>query len=430
MKKSLLILSLVFSVVFAGCNLNTGSSGASEYTISGKVIDPTGSGVAGAKVGFGSNITTSDANGNYSVTVKANKAITGNFYVCKGTDYNFQVLGGINFTPISDLGYNIIIEPVASNFPIHNVHGFIYEADGSNEIAEGANVEISIYNKNGGIPYNTGISSYSSTAEYSIDTPIFGSNCLIAITVYNDTNPAYNYYIDNIDLSASDVSLNLTKPSSGFTQVTVTGVDGDEFWGFMKYSNFQYPLAFREVLSGSGTTSVNFDIYNPEHKAFLWATRISLTDSPDNGDFTDKIKVSAASVPGATVTLPVPSLAAPTHSVSGSSIIYSPGTGTLSFTDTGNADMFYIVMNPDEQGMSGIVVSPTTSIELPADIMDIITSQSDSYHSWDADITSINTSASFNIDHFFDIIRYEALSPDIEFAEVENSNAASTNLIP
>lgn len=429
MKKSLLILSLVFSVVFAGCNLNTGSSGASEYTISGKVIDPTGSGVAGAKVGFGSNITTSDANGNYSVTVKANKAITGNFYVCKGTDYNFQVLGGINFTPISDLGYNIIIEPVASNFPTHNVHGFIYEADGSSEIADGSNVEISIYNKNGGLPYNAGVSSYSSTTGYSIDTPIFGSNCLLDITVKdNNYNFLYNYYIDNIDLSASDISLNLTKPSSGFTPVTVTGVDGEFIWGFMKYSNFQFPPAFSEELSG--TTSVNFDIYNPEHKAFFWATRIHLSDSPDNGDFTDKIKVSAASVPGAAVTLPVPSLAAPTHSVSGSSISYSPGTGTLSFTDTGNADMFYIVMNPDEQGMSGIVVSQTTSVELPADIVDIITSQSDSYHSWDAGIASINISASLNIDHFLDIIKYEALSPDIEFAEVENSNAASTNLIP
>ena len=110
-------LVVVFSIMtlfvfLTGCSNGSGAaSTATEYIISGTVADSvTGDAVPGAKVGIGPNILTTDSNGYYSVSVPANQAITGNFYVSKGTDYNFYLYSGINFTPISDLTFNIKID--------------------------------------------------------------------------------------------------------------------------------------------------------------------------------------------------------------------------------------------------------------------------------------------------------------------------------
>jgi len=427
MKKVLVIISsiLVLAVLFIGCSTD-GTSGASEYTISGKVIDSvTGDGVSGAKVGFGTNIMTTDVSGNYSVTVTANEAITGNFYVSKGTDYDFSVYSGINLTPVSDLTYDIKIHPVDnSTYTTHTVSGRVYD-NTATEISDFSDVNIEIINENGG--RNEFYSSYDSgTGGYSIDIDTFGTDCILFIEVDDGTNPVYNYYINNIDLSAATVSLDLTQPSSGYSTVTVTGVYGDMFMGVMAYSD---SISFAQVYGLIDvSTTEDVEIYNPDGKSFFWAAMIGQMDTPAAGDTTVNYAFSTVSAPGAAVTLPVPTLSAPTEAILGTSVSYS--AGTLSFT--GSADFYSISLVPDEGWVYGNILSPTISVDLPADIVTIITSESDSYTSWDADITPVNTSSNFSlsIDLFLSTQSSNGIIPDIEYAMIWGAAPESVDLIP
>ena len=428
MKKSLLIFFsiMVLAVFFTGCSSDSVPGtipGASEYTISGKVIDSvTGGAVQGAKVGFGPNIMTTDASGNYSVIVAANEAITGNFYVSKGLDYEFSVYSGLNLTPVADLTYSIKIEPIdISGYITHIVSGQIYLSNNTTEI-ESCSISINIINENGenndfqSVPYTKGTG-------YSIETETFGSNCILSVRVDDGTNPVFKYYIDNLDLSDAPVSLDLTKPSSGFSTVTVTGVDGSMFYGVMEYSDSKY--ISQSSGSFSGTTNADVQIYNPAGKNLLWTAMTSEADVPSPGDSRSKIRFSTLAVPGTAVILPVFSLTAPTEAVLGSSISYS--AGTLFFT--GSADMFTIFLEPEEDGLYGYIKTTTNCVNLPVDIAAILTSDSDGYTSWDADVTPINISSSLSMD-IFTKMGSSGMMPGIEYASISGASSKSTDLIP
>ena len=393
------------------------------YTISGKVTDHvTGIGVPGAKVGFGSNIATTNANGDYSVTVAENEEISGNFYFCKGAEYNFSVISGFNLTPVSDLVYNIEMDPVSTGgYPTHEVSGLIYKEGGSTQIANGSNVYITIINEDGGISEYS--NNYITDTGYLIDTQTFGTNCILFIEVGNPE--PFNYYIDNVDLSAENTTLNLTQPpSTGYYQVSVTGIDGTGVMGIMEYSN---SVSFTQVNTYlSGTTNIDVQIYNPDSKSFYWSTLVYQDGFPEIDDYTYNMKLSTPSVPGSAVTLPVPLLAAPAQAVQGSSIAYS--AGTLSFA--GSADMFQIFLNPVENGLNGDIITMTIPVDIPSDIAVILESSIDSYTNWSAEIMSINISSFSDLDFYLSTMHDSYPPPELDYAAVGGDNSVRTNLIP
>ncbi len=423
MKKcTLVFLSiLVAAFFFPGCSEPGVTPGSSEYTISGKVIDSvTGDEVSDAKVGFGTNILTTDASGNYSFKVAANTAITGNFYVSKGTDYDFSVFSGLDLTPTSDLTYNLKIDPVdTSAYTTHTISGQIYLSGGV-EIGDGS-VDILIINENGGGDYYGAGYDFTGGTGYSIDTKTFGANCVLYISVDDGTN-VFSYYIDGVDLSGATVTIDFTQPSSGFSTIAVTGIDGDEFSGSMVYSDSIYLYQVGGTLSG---TTANVEIYNPEGKSFVWNTTTYQLNSPGAGDMTANFEDSTLSVPGTDVTLPVPSLAAPAEAVLGSSVSYN--AGTLSFT--GSADLFSISLYATEVGVGGYIMSPTSSVDLPNDIVAILTSISDGYNNWYASVVSLNTSVSFGLDIFLET-RSESPLPGLEYVAVQSATPDSGVLFP
>ncbi|MCK5198958.1 MAG: hypothetical protein KAR21_11435, partial [Spirochaetales bacterium] len=279
--------------------------------------------------------------------------------------------------------------------------------------------DITIINENGGGDSYSSI--YTTGTGYSIDTETFGASCILYIYVDDGTN-VFNYYIDGVDLSADTVSLDLTQPSTGYSTVTVTGIDGDEFSGIMVYSDSIYMYQVGDTLSGA---TADVPIYNQGSKSFVWTTTTSQPDTPAAGDMTANFEDSTLSVPGTAVTLPVPSLAAPTEVVLGSGISYN--AGTLSFT--GSADLYSISLYPIEMGISGYIMSPTSSVDLPDDIVVILTSTSDGYTNWYASVTSVNTSVAFGLDLFLET-RSESPLPGLEYAMAQSDTPDSAVLIP
>jgi len=353
--------------------------------------------------------------------LEKNTEITGNFYVSKGTEYYFNVFSGSDLTMTADVSYDITINPVdTSTYTTHTVSGQIFLSNGVTEI-EDSSVNISIFTENGGSK-DFPNAEYTKGTGYSIVTETFGSSCVLFIEVNDHVNPAYSYYIDDIDLSASIVTLDLTKPSTGFSTVSVTGVVNSMFTGTMIYSD---SISFDQILNYSlpGITNRDVQIYNPYSKSFFWTTSLTLSDAPGAGDSTIKLSVTTPSVPGSAVTLAVPSLAGPTEAVLGTSIVYS--TGSLSFA--GSADMYMVTLMPNEVGeISGNVMSSMVSYDLPDDIVTILTSTSDSYTSWDANIIPMNYSYSFDFNAF---INFQGFSSGFEMVVIMGASSMSIDLI-
>jgi len=431
----IIILGLLVITLFSTCTIDSsfvdliqekidGDLVPEVCTISGKVTDfVTGVGVPGAKVGFGSNIATTNVNGDYSVLVVENEEILGNFYFCKGAEYNFSILGGFSLTPVSDLVYNIEMDPVdIGGYPTHAVSGFIYLSDGVTEISSGS-IDITIINEKSGIKDYINI-AYTNGTGYSLDTVTFGNNCVLFIEVDDGTHPIFNYYIDNIDLSSVNTTLNLTQPSTGYSTVNVTGVDGSYVMGIMEYSNSVSFIQVNTYLFG--ITNKDVQIYNPGGENFYWSTVVYQSDYPAMNDFLYNLKLSTPSVPGPSVTLPVSSLTAPAQVVQGSSIAYS--SGTLSFS--GSADMFQILLTPVESGLHGDIKTNTISVDIPSDIIVILESSIDSYTNWSAEINSINISSFSDLDFYLSTLYDSYPPPDLDYALVGGDNSERTNLIP
>lgn len=72
----------------------------------------------------------------------------------------------------------------------------------------------------------------------------------------------------------------------------------------------------------------------------------------------------------------------------------------------------------------------TISVDLPADIVAILTAASDGYTSWDADISPINTSSGFNIDLYLATQSSDGILSRLEYAMISGSASESINLIP
>ena len=410
MKKSLFITLSIITGMFIFLNSCTEpgvspevSAATVQHTISGRVTDSyTGAPVIGATVGYGTHILTTDVNGNYSFTVDDGETITGNFYACRGTNYEFLVIGGLNITPSSDLTYNLALTPsLASGYTLS---GQVFEIDGSNQIPDGSSILFTIYNENGGS--SSYDATYSTTSGYSITTATFGSNCLISLKIDDGTNH-YSYYEDGVDLSSASTNHDFTKPSTGFSTVTVNGNDGESFSAIMQYSDTIAIDQIDEELSGS--SSMDVTIYNPDNKEYFWSVSTITNDSPASGDVTIDTAVSHLSVPGTSVSLPVFSdVTAPAETTS--NISYS--SGVLSFD--GDAEIYNVELGPDEGELSGSVFTSSKSISLPSDIQTILESDN-GYSNWDVSVYSINASVSFDFDAIMNASSTEGISPSLSF---------------
>ena len=154
-------------------------------------------------------------------------------------------------------------------------------------------------------------------------------------------------------------------------------------------------------------------------------TGVSQSDTPTSGYTTFNYVNSAPLVPGTDVTLLNPTLTASAEVVPGTSISYS--AGTLSFT--GSADYYFISLQPDANGR-GIIISPTVSVDFPADIDAIITSTSDSCKNWDVNITPANFSSGISIDLFIAFYAANGYFPESEYVVVYGAASTSEDLIP
>ena len=79
--------------------------------------------------------------------------------------------------------------------------------------------------------------------------------------------------------------------------------------------------------------------------------------------------------------------------------------------------------------MQGNILSLTSSVDLPDDIVAIIESTTDQYFSWDASVSPSNSSPDMDLDQLW-VMMYGGFMPDTERAYIRGYAAASTNLIP
>ena len=281
MKRHVLYFLLtVVLLILTGCPDTGLLPGDSDPLISGIVQDAlTGAGIPDVTVGFGDYRGLTDSAGAFSLSIPAGEMVSGIFFLCKGTDYKFQVLSGLDLTMNEDLEYRFKMDPVdGSGYPFHTVTGRIYESDGTTEIPDGSSVRIQVINSAGAQDYLH--FTYSQGIDYSDTTRTFDSDCILNVII-EDGIADYAYYLQGVDLSASTTAVNLVRPEDGYSTVTVQGADGTEFFGNIRYSD---TVIFNQVYGTIDGTETDVTIYNPLNREFYWGYQDLEYDVPAAGD--------------------------------------------------------------------------------------------------------------------------------------------------
>jgi hypothetical protein len=123
----------------------------------------------------------------------------------------------------------------------------------------------------------------------------------------------------------------------------------------------------------SGSANGTLKLYNPDGFKMGWFTMTDETDTPAPGERT--LKFSAAILPFSdSINLPAAyTHAAPSSTVDGTSVIWDPGTGTLSFDAVDGANGYMVILQ-DNGGHACTMFSISSSVVFPgemvADVLD------------------------------------------------------------
>ena len=391
-KLAFLVIALAVLTLILGCPSPDGNSETLTNTISGKVIDLiTGNGISGAKVLFGSYMGITDTNGNYTISV--GDLVTGNFAVYKGVEYSFIFFEGMtSIDPSANPTYNLYMMPLdTSTYTTVTLSGKIYD-DGGTEILDDYRVELFIFNSSGG-GTSGGEIFYDKTGGtgYTIDTMTNVSNCFVSVKIKGNDEipiPGFSFFLQNQDLSASISNYDLTQPSTGYTDVTINGVDGDYFTADLLVPGY-LPVQFYVEGELSGASSTIVPIYNPDNYPLIWINSVYLPDDPGTNDEKAKMSMSAETAFTSSVNLPLKlTEVGPTATVNAANTANWNGN-TLSFTGVGGATSYFAFINDDSTPqVQGMISMGDTALTFTDDF---ITSVLNPGSGWDIDIGPVWT---------------------------------------
>lgn len=378
----IMILALVL-VVITGCTLFE----KPEFTVSGTAFDSvTGDALTGVTIIFGDETVTTGGDGKFSFTYESADPVSGMVAIYK-YGYRFQIFENAEIAVENNPDYQIAMTPDdTDNYTTKEVR-FTLTGD-SAPLAE-KTVAFTIVNEQNGTYTQTGewifgTQQTDASGQVTINTPSFGTDCTVAVQMMEDgdPNPVFSYwYQTGIDLSgAAPVSVTLEKPA--LTPVTVMGSAENLVIGHLFKEETEgtvvVPYYFMNILFTDSDDTIN--LYLPAEPgdtyAYTYYNGLLGEKNSETGAETTRMQVTTpASIPVSnTISLPELPADPSLQAVAGSSINYTAGTRTLSFTDpnteTNSYELLFQGEDSENNRKRGFVLLESESFVLPQDFID------------------------------------------------------------
>lgn len=355
--------------------------------ISGTISDSvTGAGLPNAQVMIGKYTATSDASGNFSITLDSGvTTVSGDVAVTDGTGYDFLFDQGATIDAAGGLNnFNVPLVPVTTPATTVTISGTAQDSSGT-QLANGDMVAMTIYNQAGGSTY---VSTSYTGSGYTLTTPTFGPKCFVVVelTPSGQSSPQAVYYLSNQDLSSPTTTLNLSAPTTGYTTVSGTGAafstttSDTVAAGLMVPGYGVIPIAMMSLSS----SSFSLPLHDPDNYQVVWEQYVSA--QPATNTYAIQVETSTSESQSNAVSLSPLTVTAPTSYDDVSSATYS-SSGTLNFTASNDA-MGSLVILGTSQGLSGYLWMTGGSVTLPTSIQNIIAKET----GWSISAYGANTS--------------------------------------
>ncbi len=301
-----------------------------QNSISGKINNMSnGEPIAGATVLAGSYMAATDASGSFFISVdKSEPTVNGVFAAFKGLEYRFLALEQVSIDASSNPVLNLSLIPTQAGYPFITISGRVYYADGTTELADGSSIALCILNAKGGIElaYSAGYGG-----GYSVASRAFGTDCFVAVLVWPSGGTFFSFYLKHQDLSTNRSGYDLTKPSTGYTPVTINGPLGASLLGNLEAPGYRILPGFVRV-TFAGVTTLDLQIYNPDNFDFSWSVNTQELGTPGAGDTTVRAMAAAVAPLSSPTGLTLPSEGPAGIVDAATTAAWDSGTSTLSFT--------------------------------------------------------------------------------------------------
>jgi hypothetical protein len=376
------IFALLLSV-FTSCMLFE----KPEFTVSGTAFDSvTGNALVGVTVIFGDETATTDAEGKFSFTYESADPVSGMLAIYK-YGYRFQIMENVEIAVENNPKYQIAMTPDDTDTYTTKEISFTL-TDAGTPLAE-KTVAFIIVNERNGTYLQTGEWLFGTqqtdvSGEVTINTPAFGTDCMVAVQMMEDgvPNPVFSYwYHTGIDLSGTaPVTVSLEKPA--LTPVTIKGSTENLVIGHLFKEETEgtvvIPYYFMNILFTDGDDIINLYLPAESGDTYAYTYYNGLLGEKDSatGAETTRMQVTtpAAIAASNVITLPelpdTPSLQA----VAGSSINYTASTRTISFTDpnteTNSYELLFQGKDSGSNRKRGILLLESESFVFPQDFID------------------------------------------------------------
>jgi hypothetical protein len=398
------------------------------HYLTGTILDSKdGTPLAGVNIIYGATNTTTDANGNVSISLgTSGGVVTGDLSIYK-TGYLARFLTNMKIDSSKDTDICYALTPLSTaSYTKKTISGKIFNSDGVTEIANSTSYMIVIYAGNGQC-VDGFVGVYSNG--YSGATYIKSSNC--SIQCANGAGAGCFSY--NIDLSVASPTANLTLQSLSSmtpvaTNITFTADQlnnagavfiNTPFGGSMLYtkSGSTYSIAYFNFTS---STSVTVDLINPFPASQIILMQHSLKTFKTSY-YKELISTSSyMAIPASSSTLAFPAIVdnGPDDIPNASSIAYT--SGTLSITAVSNANYYNFSISQSGGNSLASVFSQSNSVVLPTWLQTLLSGKT-----IDIYITIANYSDYFNLENF----KYNQGVPNLKCAEISDSSFKKTGIL-
>jgi hypothetical protein len=327
-----------------------------EGTITGIVRDSyTGAPVGGMHITCGSKSALTGSDGRYTVSLGQSSGMVNDYICMYKTGYFFLQIDGVEADAGKENTVNMFTNRIYMNeYDWITVSGSIYSNPGSpTEIDAGSSVTLYFFNSNTG----TYIINTSYSAGYSIDTPTFGSDCLVIASVTGAVNMAA--MLVGVDLSGN-TTLDITETYAVPTPVSITGEQAGDEVTLRLSTPYGFVPAGTHTLSGSSPQDMYY--LNPGgYTQCVWQVVRTYIET----GYTKKHQVSSNIVTINTpVTLPdIDETLGPNGPIDINSFDYQDGT--FSLDPVTDASLYqHIILNPANSLPLGFFMTPQKDITL------------------------------------------------------------------
>lgn len=344
--------------------------------ISGVVRDSiSGDPVSGVTVTFGDSSTTTGADGSFSLDLGVTSGVATGSWSTSASEYEYNYWEGVVVDTSKDSDLRVYIKNPGvytagkDGYSTRKIDLTVKE-DGGTEIQTGWKLSGKVLNSNGGLGWF--YCTYTNGGPNIVDTPTFGSDCLVVANVKDDTDALqFVVWAKQVDLSVSTTPLTLTEIAG--TSMDITADEALNI-GMLTLWTPYGPVGMGEWKFTSSKLISGATLYNPYGYEGCWAQmKVDISD-PDYEKLL--LSTSAIALIGTSVTLPsLDATLGPDEGYSGYSVSYDESTGVLSFTPVSGASYYLIEIRepagaPEEYYRLASIYSESESITLPQKLRD------------------------------------------------------------